>query len=408
MTWILRLAFRNVLRNRRRSLLTVVTVMLGTGLLTLGLSWINGVLSEMLGSAAASAGEVRLITEEYAQREAVRPLYENIDHTGPVVEAIESLEGLAAYPVIRAGVTMTVGEEIGDDFGLLEGAPLGYFRDVLGLDKRLVEGEFLAGEGAEALLGTWIAQDLGASPGDELVVLGQTQDGAMSPLKLTVRGIVDGGHALANRQAYVSLERARWLTDIPEGALEVLVFGRGLWDAATLQEEVQALGIEGLEVQAWNAREPYASLSQTGTKIFGFLAGIIVFVTALGVLNTMILSVVERTSEVGVMRALGLERAGCVLLFVTEAACIGVVGSVTGLALALGPAIYLERVGVNLGSELSAKAGMPIASTIHGDLTPSIVVLSLGLGIAIAVLGALIPSLRAAAITPVSAMRSSN
>ncbi len=123
MTWILRLAFRNVLRNRRRSLLTVVTVMLGTGLLTLGLSWINGVLSEMLGSAAASAGEVRLITEEYAQREAVRPLYENIDHTGPVVEAIESLEGLAAYPVIRAGVTMTVGRRSATTSGSWRGRP---------------------------------------------------------------------------------------------------------------------------------------------------------------------------------------------------------------------------------------------------------------------------------------------
>ena len=121
----------------------------------------------------------------------------------------------------------------------------------------------------------------------------------------------------------------------------------------------------------------------------------------------MILSVVERTAEVGVMRALGLERGGCVLLFVAEAACIGVVGSVTGLALALGPAVYLEQVGVDLGSELSAKAGMPIASTIHGDLTSSIVLVSLVLGIAIAILGALIPSLRAAAITPVSAMRSS-
>jgi len=405
MRWSLRFAVRNVFRNRRRSLLTVITVMLGTALLTLGLSWLNGVLTEILGSAAAAAGEVRLVTEAYAKREAIRPLYENIENSAPVVEAIQGVDGLTAYPVVRTGVTLTVDEEIGDHFGILEGAPQGYFEEVLGYPDRIVAGEFLSDAGDDALLGSWIAEELGAKPGDELVVLGQTQDGSLSPLKLRIAGIVDGGHALANRQVYVSLERARWLTDIPEGALEILVFGRGRVQAGSMGQEIEALGLEGLVVQPWNSREPYASLSQTISKILGFLAGMIVFVTALGVLNTMVMSVLERTAEVGVMRAMGMNRLGVVLMFVVEAACIGIVGSLAGLALGIGPALYLEEVGVNLGAGISVKSGMPVASTIHGDLTGEIILASLVLGVVMAILGALLPSIHAATITPVSAMR---
>jgi len=400
------LALRNVLRNRRRSLLTIVTVVLGTALLTLGLSWINGVLSEILGNATAMSGEVRVVTPEYQRREALRPLSENMEVTDFLVEAIESIEGLEAYPLLRSGVILTVGEEIGDDYGLLVGASQAYFDDVLGLGERLVLGEPLTGAPGEALIGRKVAEDVGARPGDTLVVLGQTQDGSMSPLQVDVVGVVDGGNPQADRQVYVPLAEARYLADIPEGATEILVFGAGLKGSEATSAALAALpALEGLVVESWDEREPYRSLTPTLRIIFGFLAGIIVFVTALGVLNTMIMAVLERTAEIGVMRAMGLSRRGAVSQFLVEGGLIGVLGSSLGLALGTVPARWLETHGINLGEGVTSKVAIPISSTVHADLTLGIAIVALLLGTLTAVIGALIPALYASRIQPVDAMR---
>jgi putative ABC transport system permease protein len=164
-------------------------------------------------------------------------------------------------------------------------------------------------------------------------------------------------------------------------------------------------GLQGLEVQAWNEREPYSGIYATVSTIFGVLAFIIVFVTALGVLNTMIMSVMERSAEVGVLRAMGLRKRGVVAMFLMEGLLIGVAGAVAGLGLGMIPAMYLETHGVTLGEGLTSKTGFPLASTIHANFTWGIACLSVSLGVLTAVLGSLIPAMRAAAIQPVNAMR---
>ena len=96
MRWLVFLALRNVFRNKRRSALTTLTVLLGTALLTLGLSWLNGIMGMILGGATDMAGEVRVVTPEYSLREASFPLYENMDPIQPLVEAIETkVQGLS-------------------------------------------------------------------------------------------------------------------------------------------------------------------------------------------------------------------------------------------------------------------------------------------------------------------------
>jgi ABC-type lipoprotein release transport system permease subunit len=407
MRWLMSLAIRNVFRNKRRTALTTFTVLLGTALLTLGLSWLNGVLGMILGGATDMAGEVRVVTPGYSLREASFPLYENMDPVEPVTSSIEAaVEGADAYPLIKSGVTLTVGEEIGDHFGLLVAAQPAYFREIMALDQGIEQGAYFSGEKGEALLGRVLAGQLEAQVGDELVVLGQTQDGSPSPLKLTVQGIVNGGNSLADRQVYVDLSMGQWLADMGEGATEILVYGEGFFGASEMAATLRATeGLQGLEVQAWNEREPYSGIYATVSTIFGVLAFIIVFVTALGVLNTMIMSVMERSAEVGVLRAMGLRKRGVVAMFLMEGLLIGVAGAVAGLGLGMIPAMYLETHGVTLGEGLTSKTGFPLASTIHANFTWGIACLSVSLGVLTAVLGSLIPAMRAAAIQPVNAMR---
>jgi putative ABC transport system permease protein len=407
MGWLFGLAVRNVTRNTRRSLLTALTVLLGTALLTLGLSWLNGVMGMMLGEAAGAAGEVRIVEVEYAERESTLPLDANIYDVAPILESIESVApSTSAFPIIRSGATVSVGEELGDTFALIVGAPEGYYKEILGFEQKVRVGAMFSGEPDEVLIGRLLAQDLEAEIGDELVILGQTQDGSPSPLMMSVHGVVDTGNAVADRQVFMSLERSQWLTDIPDGALEVLVYGEGLDEAAALADTLRASGeFDELLVQAWSERELYASMINIVSTVFGIMAVIIVLISALGVLNTMVMSVLERTAEIGVLRAMGMRRVSVVSLFVTEAAVIGVVGSIAGLMLGSIPSFWLENNGVTFGEDVAARMTIPISTTIYADLTIGIAGLALMLGILMALIGALVPSIKAAAIQPVSAMR---
>ena len=187
---LLRMALRNTARNTRRTALTAMTILLGTTLLIIGLSWLDGLLGGMVDNIAATAGEVRVLKPEYEAREELFPLYENIPETAPVVKAIQDA-GYDAHPLIRVGVTVSAGDELGEHFGLLLGAERSYYEDVMNLDEQIVEGAFFTPgeESAQVILGKTLAADVGAKVGEEVLFLGQTQDGSISPIK----GLLVGG-----------------------------------------------------------------------------------------------------------------------------------------------------------------------------------------------------------------------
>src|SRR5690606_4585032 len=125
--------------------------------------------------------------------------------------------------------------------------PDAYFLERLRVEESLIAGRWRRAEG-EAVLGRTLAEQAGAGVGDTVLLLGQTQDGALSPVEVTVVGVLGAGNALLDQQAYLSLEQVRWLTDIPEGATEVLVFGA---DRESAREVAEALGarLPGLTVE---------------------------------------------------------------------------------------------------------------------------------------------------------------
>lgn len=404
---LFQLALRNALRNRRRSLLTALMVTAGIGLLMLGMAWIHGVLGGALHAAANIAGHARIVTPGYVQKEQLFPLADNLPQTRALVEAAGKVPGVeGVYERISMPVTFTVGEELGEKFTLLQGASPGWYSDVMDLPAHLEEGRMMEGD-KEIVLGKEAAAQAGAKVGDTVIVLGQTQDGALSPGKFTVAGIADMGNTGQNRISYITLEKARYLADIPDGALEILVYGDeagAMALAATLRGLPEA---KDLTVQAWNERSPYNGMQLFADTISFIAAGLIVFITGLGMLNTMLMSVLERTAEIGVMRAMGLKKWETVMLFATEAMGIAAVGGVLGsLSGATVAYLWLEKHGINLGGAAkSFPSAIPINTVVYGEVTADQLVTGFLLGLAMAVVGSVVPALRASTIEPVEAMR---
>jgi putative ABC transport system permease protein len=224
-----------------------------------------------------------------------------------------------------------------------------------------------------------------------------------------VVGVV-GGNASLDEQVFLPLAEVQWLTDMPGGALEILVYGAGQ-ERRCLRPIVEALrsapALSHTEVSAWYQREPWRSVMGMMAGIQGFIQFFIIFLAALAIFNTMSMSVLERTSEIGVMRAMGMTRPRALGIFLVESIFIGVLGSTAGVALGSVGGWYLETYGVTLGEELVEQMGssFPMQATVYADLSPSTIVTALLLGVAAAVIGAFLPALRASSIQPVLAMR---
>lgn len=403
-----RLAARNTLRRRARTLFTLGMVVLSVALLLVALTWIRGAFGSMLATATALGGHVRVVDPDFAAREELMPLYEHLTGTEALAGALHRQPGVTAVePRITTGVTLTVGEEIGDVFAMVVGANERYFRERLGADQKVVAGTWFTGAPDELVAGYKVVERTGAKVGDELVLLGATQDGSLSSLKGRLVGVVRGGAGAFDQQVFAPLEKVQWLVDIPEGAVELLVFTEDYHSAPELAARLRSVPeLQGLAVQSWTEREPWKSTLSTVRGMERVVVFIFVFLTALGIWNTMMMSVLERTHEIGVLRAMGLSRLGAVGLFVGEALAVSVVGGLLGIALGAWPAWLLERYGIRIGEKAASNVALPVSETLHGELTLEIVLMAFGLGLVMAVLGSVLPALRAASIQPVSAMRS--
>ncbi len=422
---ILSLALRNARRNTLRSLLTGGMIMFGVALLTCGMAWTKGAFGGILEKASNVMGPVRIVMPEFAKKEQLMPLEDNIADVGPILTAVKATPGVVgAWARIQMPVTLTVGDDIGEHFALVQGADPEWFQRAIDLEHHVTSGRMFkvdddaSGQCAgghhgrppiEAVLGVAAAEAVGAKLGDDLILDGQTQDGSISAVKVKIVGLSELGSSAQNKFVYVSLATLQCMADIPGGATEVLIYGKTLDDAGDVANALKANpAMAKFTISPWNDRPPFNSIAGIIGALATIAVGVIVFITALGVLNTMLMSVMERTAEIGVMRAMGIGRLQTVVLFVVEAMGIAALGGVAGATLGAVVAYYgLEVHGVNLGNAVNKMPpGLALDAVIHGDWEPYMFFQAFGLGLVMAIVGSALPAVRASRIEPVEAMRS--
>jgi putative ABC transport system permease protein len=402
---MVRLAVRNTLRRKARTALTAGMVVVSVALLVLALSILDGVMGQILSDGLGSSGHVRIVTTEFAQKEELQPLYARIPDVKVLAEELRAKPGIVAVePRLAAGVTVTVGTEIGDVAALAVGGSERYFREKLGAKDKLAAGAWFSGAPDELIAGQWVVEQAGAKVGDELVLLGATQDGSLSPIKGRLIGVVSG--PIISQQVFLPLERMQYLADVGEGATELLVYTDDFHRAQALAASLRGLpSLQGLAVQPWTDRDPWRTFTAYVDAMDRVMELIIGLLTALGIWNTMTMSVLERTSEIGVLRAMGMSRGRVLSMVVFEAVAIALAGGLGGVLLALGPTWYFATVGVHLGARVSGNSPIALGETMRSAFEAGYFVTGVVLGVVMALVGSVVPALRAASIPPVAAMR---
>jgi len=273
----------------------------------------------------------------------------------------------------------------------------------------LREGRYLSsGDAAELVLGQALARNLGVAVGDRVTLLGMARDGSVVADVLSVRGIFESGVNDLDRQL-AELPLARFQADfvMPDMANLLVVSGRGLaLVQAALPDIRRLVAPEGLAVRSWNELEPGLAAAirlDASTSMLWYVSLVVVVVVLL--LNTLLMSVLERTREFGVLLALGMHAGAVGRMLWLELLLLLGLGLAVGMALGGGLVAWYSVHGLALpGAEgVFAQWGLP--SRMYPQLSAfSLLTGPAAIALATAVAG-VFPHLRIRRLRPVSAMR---
>lgn len=407
----LRLAVRNLARNLRRTVITVLAVAFGLSLIHFTINLQSGQYDEMIKSGvSALAGHVVVQGEGY-QKEQDSDIFVADSSTiaskittsigGTVVAPRLMLGGLLVSPTGSVGVALS-----GVDFEAET--------RVQELHQKITKGTWLDGDNRGIIIGQELARALGVDLGDKIVYMGQHAGASEVQSRLfRVKGIFRTGAAeLDGFGAFADLAATQEVFGVKDATNRITVHLDDPRRSKEVKEQIVALlsDREGLDVRTWWEALPemygLIQIDRVSSDVMLIILGIIV---AMGVINTLLMSVLERTREFGVLLALGLKPGALARMILAEGAAMGTIGSALGLLGGLMMSWPIVVYGIDytemLGSETMESGGVVISAIIHARYNPvRMGVYTVG-AVICTTLSACYPALHVARLQPIDAMR---
>jgi putative ABC transport system permease protein len=331
------LAFRNVFRNRRRTLMTLL--MVGGGVA--GLLLVGGFFAFMFWGLRESTirnglGHIQIFTTEHFSRDEVHVLDTGIENWQQVEQRVRSVQHVRGvspriefYGMLSNGVKSSV---------FMGSAVDPNAERAMGFSPHLVTGRDLSTDSngeVEALVGAGVAKSMNVKVGDGLTILAVTADGALNGIDVQIAGIVNTGvKDLDDRYLRITLPSAQRLLQTQRVTNMVVGLDRTESTdavAAALAPRLRGLPQE-MTMRKWiDLAAYYQQVRTLFSGIFVFLGVIVFFMVLMASVNTLLMAMFERTREIGTMLAMGTPRSWIVALFMLEATLTGLLGASVGL-----------------------------------------------------------------------------
>jgi ABC-type lipoprotein release transport system permease subunit len=355
-----RIAVRDLGRNKRRSGLTLIAVMMGLALvIALHAFEMGAIQGSIDDNIRVQTGHLQVRGASY-EADKVSLKWEDLieEPQGLAAQAQTLAEVRAAAPVLWAsGILNTVEESVGvrvygiDPLSEIE-AP---FRE------GLVAGEFLAPDDRSGvLISQRLANNLGLAAGDDVGLLVNTSGEQPDEATFTIRGLYDTGlPGFDEATIFLPLEKAQAFTQVGDRASAVVAL---LHDREDADAVAAALRAPGLELLTW--RDLNQLMVEGMNSAMGFLYMIyliVLAIVAVVVANTLLMSVFERTREMGILAALGMKGRQIMAMFVLESATLGAMGVILGVLLGSLGVYYLATEGIYVGDMAADAVSADIA-----------------------------------------------
>ncbi len=376
----LRFAWANTLRNRRRSAVTLAIAALGTAAILLAGGFALFTYQGLAQASARTTGHLVIAKPEQFSRDEDQPLQWGLDDADALRQRLladdavrQVLPRVEFTGLISNGdkstVMMAVGVEPDAEFAVKGPAML------------MKSGRVLAGtEPLQVMLGEGLARSLKAEPGSSLTLLASTTEGALNALDVTVAGtFATGVPEMDKRLVYTDVATAQRLLVSPRVS-SLGVFLDRMEATPAAQQRLQALW-PALQVQTWEQQAAfYRGVRALYDRIFGALGLIIGVIVLFVVTNAMAMTVIERTREVGTLRALGTLPGQLVRSFALEGLLLGGLGACLGALLAGAVTLSLLLFPVEMPPPPGRSVGYPLQiafdPTLYGATLPAVFVLA--------------------------------
>lgn len=401
---MIRMAMRNLFRQRRRSILTLLTMTGGFVLAAFSIAWSDGTYNDVIRAFTGNRlGHIQIHQKEYTDCPSLYKTVDKKDTIGRVLDGTKHISGwtprLFAFGLGSVENRSTALHIIGIDPVRENRAT--HFRN------KLEEGAGFAGETHHpAVLGAGLARQLRAKLGDELVIVSQGADGSIANDAYTITGILDSGDPNADRMdCYLQLSDAQELMVLEGRIHEIAITLDRLKQVRTVTAQLRSsLGNKELSVEPWQEFAASFYRAMQADKNGNWITlGVILLIVAVGVFNTVLMSVLERRREYGVLLALGTRPGRLVRMVITEAALLAVGSAIVGTVAGFFLNWWVSMHGIIL-SEPFTYGGITFTMLRTELNVPSFVIPACTV-VATAILVALAPAWTASRTDPARSMR---
>jgi len=405
MITFIKIAWRNIARNKFRSLITITAVSAGLGALIFLRAFVQGGDYQMIENYTdLVSGHLQVHMQGFQKKMG---LERSISNPADIEKIISSDPGVSSCAKrIKEYVLISSAEHSSGT--LLEGIEPSREKTITSLHKHIRRGEFLSdGKNDQVVLGKELFEILQVELGEKVVIMAQAADGSLAAAAFRVCGVLDTGtEDIDKGLALITLKGAQDLFVLGDKISEVGIRLNDVYMvdkiAARLKKKIDT---KTYEVLTWKEIAPMMMQWVEFDKAFiDIILLVVLFIAGAGILNTILMGVLERVREFGIMLALGTKRRQIVLMVSLESLFLGIIGVLVGVVLGVGISIYFGKQGVNLKGFATAFESYYIGSTIYPRLFIREVVSSAAVVLMTSVIVSVYPAWRAASLEPVDAI----
>jgi ABC-type lipoprotein release transport system permease subunit len=407
-----KIALRNTARHRRRTVITAAVMTVGIASFILFDSVIAGMDRMTIDNMEKyTVSSIKVRNPAYVDDIAATPLDKGLSDAD---RAMAALAGLGVPATRRLRFVAAV-SDYEDQTPLIADAvdPAGDGR-VFGIGESAAEGSWLSpGDRKTAVIGAGLAEEMGIGVGDYVLVSAQTVDDVTNADEYRIIGLVSTPSMEINRSGlFISLEDA-WellgarglVTEVdaalPRASSLGAAVAQGDAVAARLRSALPGDRVDPISVLA----KDYLGLRNFKAKNTYVIIFIVLLIAAVGIVNTILMSVYSRIREIGVLRAYGMTRKDISRLFLLEGLSIGLIGSTAGLVVGILSNALMVAKGYDLTPFAAGMGSLPLTGVLRGEWNPSTIAFGFIFGIIVALVSAQIPARKAAKLEPTDALR---
>lgn len=402
MIQILKMAFRDLGRNRRRSFFSALAVGAGLALLILMASVIEGEMGSAIESAIQlQSGHIQIRAATYDENKSSLKWQDLVADPDQIAGQIAALDQVkTATPRLYASGFLSSGTQSAS--ARITGIdPLSAASDPY--RKGVISGEYLSPDDREAILiGRPMAEKLSLNVGDRVGLSLNTADGDVQDQTFIVKGIyTTNTYGFDSATVFLPLAKAQAITRTENHASTIFVL---LNDTALTDSVVSALNVSNLEVKTWrDLNALFVEYETMAESYIGIFYMIILAISASVIINTLIMSVYERTREIGILSAIGMRGNRIMMLFLAESSMLAIGGVLMGLVIGVLGTLYFNVNGFYIGN--MGLSGIMITDTIYAKLTLDNLINLTIMTFVVTILSGLYPAVMASRMQPVAALR---